>query len=386
MIGKKHFQSNNRADMAHSNEQTKLKPQLLKSSSFAWDRAFFTSDGVLDEDELSSIIKADGNNVKHQLQPLQEIKNLEAELFQEMEEASTKKFNKIKTKPTTSRHNSPLSNVKSSTTITRNSTRSKTGKAKADSPSKSHLPSHISSRTSSPGSPNSPGSPGSSSSTFALNQRSSRGNTSAPRRSSSTNARRKDEQKPGLSSSTSSTSLASSSLSSTYKVNQRSISTGRGTTLQHRSSNRDSSASSSLKTRPTSQTPDRTIKQSTTLYPRTKTTLFEDHGKERKIQAKKTGERSSSPGPSRVQTSGKERERVSSSVSLKGVRNIFVVSPEIMDIKGKLNALKMEINMQKREKCKETKMVPVKIGKSESTSSGIFKNSSSKMNNQARRT
>lgn len=110
------------------------------------------------------------------------------------------------------------------------------------------------------------------------------------------------------------------------------------------------------------------------------------HGKERKIQAKKTGERSSSPGPSRVQTSGKERERVSSSVSLKGVRNIFVVSPEIMDIKGKLNALKMEINMQKREKCKETKMVPVKIGKSESTSSGIFKNSSSKMNNQARRT
>ncbi|KAI3520232.1 hypothetical protein L1887_09524 [Cichorium endivia] len=437
--------------MARSNEQTKLKPQLLKLSSFAWDRAFFTSDGtlqniknfifhihgitssllltfyagVLDADELSSMIEGDGNNIKHQLQPIQEVGNLEAKLFDDMEKASTKKPNKIKTQPTRSTGN----NVKSpATTTARSNTSPKTGKTKTDSPSKAHLPSHLgfsntSPRTSSPGSPISPGSSGSSSSTSFVNQRSPRGSTSVPRRSSSANARRKDEQKPaklsiitlknksptvnshpssplGLSSSSSSTSLASSVSSSLRsKVNQRSVSTGRGTTVHHRSLNRDASASSALKTRPTSQTPDRTIKQPAASYPRTKTAVFEDDNtrtgsrngvKERKLPATKavqTGlkpnsQRSSSPGPCRVvQSSGRER---GSNSAPKGVRNIFLVSPEILDIKGKLNALKMEISMQKKDKFKETKMVPVKIGKSESCSS-IFKNSSSKMNNQARR-
>ncbi|KAI3721562.1 hypothetical protein L2E82_32578 [Cichorium intybus] len=413
--------------MARSYEQTKLKPHLLKSSSFAWDRAFFTSDGtlqniknfifhihgitssllltfyagVLDADELSSMIEGDGNDIKHQLQPIQEIGNLEAKLFDEMEKASTKKPNKIKTQSKRSTGN----NVKSPATTARSNTSPKTGKTKTDSLSKAHLPSHLgfsntSPRTSSPGSPISPGSSGSSSSTSFVNQRSPRrGSTSVPRRSSSANARRKDEQKPaklsiitlknksptvnshpssplGLSSSSSSTSLASSISSSLRsKVNQRSASTGRGTTVHHRSLNRDASASSALKTRPRSQTPDQSIKQQAALYPRTKTTLFEDDNtrtgsrngvKERKLPSTKavqTGlkpnsQRSSSPGPCRVQSSG--REKGSSSAS-KGVRNIFLVSPEILDIKGKLNALKMEINMQKKDKFKETKMVPVKI-------------------------
>ena len=348
--------------MARSNEQTKQKPQLLKSSSFSWDKAFFTSDGVLDADELSSIIEGDGTNVKHPLlPPVQEIENsLEAKLFQEIE-SSTKKFNKIKTNPRTSRHNSPSNNVKSPTTMARISTISKTGKSK----SKSDLHSHLSPRKSSPSSPISPRSPSSPSSSII--QRSSRGtsSTNLPRRSSSTNLRRKEDTKSGksfvnshsssplgLSTSSSSTSLSSFSSSTYKKVNQRSISTGRKATT--RALTRDSSATSSLKTG----------------------SLNPNGGKEKKIQETKTFQRASSPSrPSRVQTNS----------SSKGVKNIFLVSPEVLDIKGKLNALKMELNMQKKERCKETKMVPVKIGKSESSST-TFKNSSSKRNNQARRT
>lgn len=63
---------------------------------------------------------------------------------------------------------------------------------------------------------------------------------------------------------------------------------------------------------------------------------------------------------SRKATSPRSSKKQSSS---KGAKNIPLISPEVLDIKGKLKALKMEISMQKKDRCK--------TGKCKSTSNGV---------------
>ncbi|KAI3748387.1 hypothetical protein L6452_11420 [Arctium lappa] len=359
---------------------------------------------------------------------------------------------------------SPGDNVKSSA---RRSTSSKTGKATADSSSKtppgirtknkvSHLlSSKLSPRTS-------PTSSGSSSTTSDVNQRSSRGSSGPSRslvnneKSSATNARRKDEQrigktlssigfknKPppvtshpssplGLSNSSPSKSPASSisqrpseSSSSTSTIDQSSMSRGsRGTSVHHRSSNRDASAKSTLKNHPT---PDRRGKQQAALCPQTGSVSrspvqstgcaipstksgFIDKGRSyksclltglpenggtqsktgssngakvtkvpppRTVAAAHTGLKPNSqkttttPPPPKLssqkqQSSGKAKPS-SSSVS-RTVKTLVLTSPEVLDIKGKLNALRMEISNQKKDKSKDIKMAPAGSGKGKSSS------------------
>ncbi|KAI7732215.1 hypothetical protein M8C21_023589 [Ambrosia artemisiifolia] len=231
-----------------------------------------------------------------------------------------------------------------------------------------------------------PASLGSSSSTLSVNQRSKR-SSSVPRRSSmnsekpsAINARRNDEwkiNKPevrlipktqssiGLkikpppvvshpssptelfnSSSSSRAQRSSSSASSASKVNQRSKPVGR--------------SKSALKHRPTVQIPDQNGKQSVASSPETRSP---NALKTRKLLAPKTAAavdaglkpisyKTATTKLSRKQSSTKAK---SSSSVPRGAESIILVSPEVMDIKGKLNALKMEINMQKKERCKETK-------------------------------
>ncbi|XP_024996025.1 uncharacterized protein DDB_G0280205-like [Cynara cardunculus var. scolymus] len=350
-------------------------------------------------------------------------------------------------------------NVKSSA---RRSTSSKTGKATADSTSKTPpgiraknkvsqlLPSKLSPRTS-------PTNSGSSSSTSDVNQRSSRGSSASCRsfvnneKSSATNARRKDEQsigktpssisfknKPppvnsssplGLSNSSPSKSPASfisqrpsESSSSISTVDQSSRSRGsRGTSVHNRPLNRDASAKSTLKNHPT---PDRRGKQPAALHPQTGsisqphvqsmgggipstksgfinegrsykscllTGLRENDGTQSKngssnvakstkvppprtVAAAHTGLKSNSqktrttpPNPSsqKQQSSGKAKASITS--ASRAVKTLVLTSPEVLDIKGKLNALRMEISNQKQDKYKDIKMAPAGSGKGKST-------------------
>lgn len=300
-------------EMAHSSKQTQPLGSSTEDAnfkmrrSFSWDRAFFTSDGFLDPEELSSMIEGGGNDVKHQLQKIEEIETLEAKLFEELE-ASTKKStptsndltnssinvssgkrdsqakrvaprraSPIKTLPAKS---SPLSsgssgnNVKSSGTPTRRNTSFKAGKATADSPSKT--PPGITttknkvtpvnktraSRTP-PASHISSGSSGSPSTTSAAKRRSSRG-SSEPRRSlvnneksSAINARRTDDQKTGKPACGSMDKIPSSiSLKIKPPPFNSHPPSSLGTSVQQRSK-------STLKNHHTGQTPDRNGKQPT---------------------------------------------------------------------------------------------------------------------------
>ncbi|KAI3705350.1 hypothetical protein L1987_75586 [Smallanthus sonchifolius] len=418
-------------DMAPNNKQTELKSteevNVQMRRSFSWDRAFFTSDGFLDAKELSSMIEGGGDDVKQQLQKIEEIENMEAKLFQEIESSTQKatekkdsKAKKVRAAPNASSSSStPIKTVQptrssrlsgGSSGSLRNKVKSparrttgfKTSKPTADSPSKTKskvAPVNTNTRVSKTP-PASPVSSGRSSSTFAVNHRSKRG-SSVPRRStvnnekpSAVNARRNDELKtskpavrliPKTWSSISlkmkpppvishpSPGLTNSSSSST---DQKSKSMGnKGSTVPHRSK-------STLKNRPTSQTqtPDRNRKQPAASRPGTRSP---NGSQTRNLSAPKTvaavdtgsktiSQKTTAPKkPSKKQSSAKAKS--SSSIS-RGVENIILVSPEVMDIKGKLNALKMEINMQEKDRCKETKMSHDKSGKGESSSINPTKN------------
>ncbi|KAK2977597.1 hypothetical protein RJ640_007233 [Escallonia rubra] len=121
-------------DMANSNVQKEELPQLLETSepekarktgkfnlrkSLAWDSAFFTSSGVLDPEELSSMIEGAENGINHHLPRIEEdacrstdsistlasdnltLQNLEAELFEDIR-ASIQKSSKGSTMATSS--------------------------------------------------------------------------------------------------------------------------------------------------------------------------------------------------------------------------------------------------------------------------------------------
>ncbi|KAI3809380.1 hypothetical protein L1987_25352 [Smallanthus sonchifolius] len=420
-------------DMAHNNKYTELKStevNVQMRRSFSWDRAFFTSDGFLDAEELSNMIEGgEGDDVKQQLQKIEEIENMEVKFFQEIEssiqkatgkkdskakkvraapKASSSSSTPIKTVSVQPTRSSPLSGGSSGCqrnkvkSPARRTTGSKTGKARADSPCKTKskvAPVNTNARVSRTP-PASPVSSGPSSSTFAANQRSKRG-SSVPRRSSvnsekqaAVDARRNDEWKtskpavrliPKTQSSISlkikpppvishpSPGLTNFSSSST---DQKSKSMGnKGSTVPHRSK-------STLKNRPASQTqtPDQNRKQPAGSRPRPRSP---NSSQTRKLSAPKTvaavntgskpiSQKTSTPKrPSRKQSSAKAK---SSSSSSRGAENIILVSPEVMDMKGKLNALKMEINMQKKDRCKETKMSHDKSGKGESSSINRMKN------------
>jgi len=225
--------------MAHESKQT--DPENITSKmrrSFSWDKAFFNSDGLLDNKELSSMIKGSTGNLKNQLQKIEQIESMETKLFEESDRKSSEaskltnssikvssgKAKKVtgaggprRTAPTTSA-SSLVTSTPIKTQPTRSSTkrniRSKTGKA-ATGDSFSKTPPGISTKNkmlpcntrlpaTSPSSPVSPGSAGSSSSTSAISRMSSMG-SSVPRRSSvnneissaTKNPRIKNDQKTG---------------------------------------------------------------------------------------------------------------------------------------------------------------------------------------------
>ncbi|MFS7957161.1 hypothetical protein Hanom_Chr07g00663171 [Helianthus anomalus] len=227
--------------MAHINKQmdlnsTEEEANVKMRRSFSWDRAFFTSDGFLDAEELTSVIEGSGDEVNHQLQKIEEIESLEAKLFEEIE-ASTRASNvsssnidvssrkkdsraknaKVVSTAAASSSSTPLktssssgssgSQAKKVKSPVRKSASFKSGKGEGDSPSKTstgtgkrnNLVAVSTRMLKTP--PASPGSSGSSKSTFSVNQRSKR-STSAPRRTSvnsekpsGINARRNDECK-----------------------------------------------------------------------------------------------------------------------------------------------------------------------------------------------
>ncbi|KAM0003722.1 hypothetical protein Hdeb2414_s0002g00075271 [Helianthus debilis subsp. tardiflorus] len=226
--------------MAHNNKQMDLnsteEANVQMRRSFSWDRAFFTSDGFLDAEELTSVIQGSGDEVNHQLQKIEEIESLEAKLFEEIE-ASTRASNvsrsnidvssrkkdsraknaKVASTAAASSSSTPLktssssgssgSQAKKVKSPVRKSASFKSGKGEGDSPSKTstaigkrnNLVAVSTRMLKTP--PASPGSSGSSKSMFSVNQRSKR-STSAPRRTSvnsekpsGIDARRNDECK-----------------------------------------------------------------------------------------------------------------------------------------------------------------------------------------------
>lgn len=417
--------------MAHESKQT--DPEDITSKmhrSISWDKAFFTSDGLLDDEELSSVIKGSTGtgNLKSQLQKNEQIESMETKLFEESNRKSSEaskvtnssikvssgKAKKVtgaggpcRTAPTTS-----VSSLVTSTPIktqpARSSTKriihSKTGKATTgDSFSKTPpgistknkmLPFNTRLPATSPSSPVSPGSPGSSSSTSAISRRSSTG-SSVPRRSSvnneissaTKNPGKKNDQKTGKPigfsmpkiipsinlknkpppvNSHPSSPLGRSELSSTtFTVNQKSISSAsKGTSVAKLNaalhSQTGSISRSSSEGKPC---------KSLLLDGLPKTGQHSKPGSPNSSQVKKA------PSPktiadekglklnSRKATSPRISKKQSSGNGSKGAKNIPLISPEILDIKGKLKALKMEISMQKKDRCK--------TGKDKSTSNGV---------------
>ncbi|KAJ9559069.1 hypothetical protein OSB04_013683 [Centaurea solstitialis] len=97
-LGTVGLDANKAVDMAHTSEQIEEMPKLLETpepektgkngkfnlrKSLAWDSAFFTSDGVLDAEELSTMIEGGDKGVKHQLPGIEE------EVYRSMESIST---------------------------------------------------------------------------------------------------------------------------------------------------------------------------------------------------------------------------------------------------------------------------------------------------------
>lgn len=348
------------------------------------------------------------------------------------------------------------------------------------------LSSNLSSRTS----PTT--SSGSSSSTSDVNRRSSRGSDAHRRslvnseKSSATNARRKDEQRIGktpssigfqnksppvnshpsstlgktpsiigfknkpppvnshpssplrLSNSSPSKSPVGSisqrpseSSSSTSTVDQSSISKGgsRGTSVQHRSLNRDASAKSTLKNHPA---PDRRGKQPAASRPQTGsisrspvqpagrgipsskngfidkgrsykscllTGLPENGGTQSKSGSSNGAKATKVPPPRTVDTGLKPNSQKTTSTKQKqqssgkakpnsssaSIQTLVLTSPEVLDIKGKLNALRMEISNQKKGESKDIKMAPGGSGKGNNNKPSSNINSSYQANSTSMR-
>ncbi|PWA67476.1 hypothetical protein CTI12_AA318290 [Artemisia annua] len=404
--------------MAHESKQT--DPEDITSKmrrSFSWDKAFFTSDGLLDDEELSSMIKGCTGNLKNQLQKIEQLESMETKLFEESNRKSSEaskltnssiKVSSGKSKKVTGA-GGPRMAAPTKTQPARSSTkriiRSKTGKATTgDSFSKTPpgistknkmLPYNTRLPATSPSSPISPGSPGSSSSTSAISRRSSMGSI-VPRRSSvnneissaTKNPRIKNDQKTGKPigvlmpkiipsinlknkpppvNSHPSSPLGRSELSSTtFTVNQKSISSAsKGTRVAKLNAALHSQTGSI--SRPSSE--GKPCK-SPLLDGLPKVGQHSKPGSPNSAQVKKV------PSPktiaddkglklnSRKATGPRSSKKQSSSDGSKGAKNIPLISPEILDIKGKLKALKMEISMQKKDRCK--------TNKGESTSNGVL--------------
>ncbi|XP_023766632.1 uncharacterized protein LOC111915193 [Lactuca sativa] len=97
-LGTTELDADKTADMAHTSEQIEEIPKLIETQepkrigkntkfnlrkSLAWDSAFFTSDGVLDADELSTMIERGEKGMKNQLPGIEE------EVYRSMESIST---------------------------------------------------------------------------------------------------------------------------------------------------------------------------------------------------------------------------------------------------------------------------------------------------------
>ncbi|KAI3696773.1 hypothetical protein L6452_29307 [Arctium lappa] len=97
-LGTVELDADKAVDMAPTSEQMEQMPKLLETpepektgknakfnlrKSLAWDSAFFTSDGVLDAEELSTMIDGGEKGVKHQLPGIEE------EVYRSMESIST---------------------------------------------------------------------------------------------------------------------------------------------------------------------------------------------------------------------------------------------------------------------------------------------------------
>ncbi|KAK1409806.1 hypothetical protein QVD17_36335 [Tagetes erecta] len=377
--------------MTNSNKQTGTEEVNIEMRrSFSWDRAFFTSDGFLAAEELSTMIEGGGDDeddVKQELQKIEDLETMEAKLFQEIESSTLKSGNKrdsqakkvtaaggphkdapIKIAP----GDSPRNNVK---TPTRKSMSPKTGKTNANSPSKTppgvttkNKVASVKTRVSrtSPASPVSPGSPGSTSS--SANQRSKRSG-SVPGRSlvknekpSATDALKNNDWKsskpavtlmpktqstislkikppPVISHPSSPSALFNSSSSSTTQspskssslsnctVDQRSKSRGiKGSTVVQQTSKK------TLKNHPTGQNSDPNGKHAAATGSTNASNAIT-------VAAANTGSKPHSP---KTATHKKQS---------KGIEHILIISPEVLDLKGKINALRMEIDMHKKERC-----------------------------------
>ncbi|KAI7751371.1 hypothetical protein M8C21_016919 [Ambrosia artemisiifolia] len=340
-------------------DRIKVNDKTMRRS-FTWDRAFFTSDGFLAAEELLSMIEGGGDDDKHELKKLDELESLEAKLFQEIEASIQKatgpsvkrnsqekkiagaggphRVAPIKTLPTrlslssVGSRGSPGNNVK---TPVRGSMSSKNGKANADSPSKTppvittkNKVASVNTRVSrtSPASPVSTWSPGSSPLTFAVNQRLKRSG-SVPHKSSmnnekpsATNERGSDDRKASKSAvslmpkTQSSPTTQRPPESSSCAVYQRSRSQGsKGSPVHHISK-------PTLKSHPIGQTSDLNRKQPAKTAATANTGLKPNTPKTKKHSSPK------------VKASSEK---------------IFIISPEILDLKGKINALKMKIDMHK---------------------------------------
>lgn len=366
------------------------------------------------------MIEGGGNDEMHQLEKIEEIENLEAKLFQEIE-ASNKKSTgtsnttnsnikqvssvkrdsqtkkvigaagprrsaaSIKTQPTRSSPSSGGSgsspNVKSSATLQRRSVTSETGSKTPPGITTKNKVSSVNTRLpkTSPASPVTPGSSGSSSSstsTFSVNQR-SKSASSVPRRSTVSNekpstnkgrsndARKTDKPLGGLMPKT----ISSISLKNKPPpLNSHPLSP---LGLSNSSPDKIGKQPAALRSqtgsvsRPSSAQP---MGCGMPSHQHSKPGSPND-GKARKLQPPKTvavngglkpnSQKTTTPKPSKKQSSVKEKRSSSAS---RDAKNIFVMSPEILDIKGKINALKIEISMQKKDRCIKAPAESVKRG------------------------
>ncbi|KAL8210532.1 hypothetical protein R6Q57_004969 [Mikania cordata] len=124
-------------DMASTDKPTELKSteevNFKMRRSFSWDRAFYTNDGFLDAEELSSMIEGDGDDLKNELQRIEEIQSLEAKLFQEIE-ASTQKSTNSSRDSSSGKKDSRAKKARAAQTVSSSSSTVKTVHATRSSP------------------------------------------------------------------------------------------------------------------------------------------------------------------------------------------------------------------------------------------------------------
>ncbi|XP_076889244.1 uncharacterized protein LOC143539947 [Bidens hawaiensis] len=318
--------------------------------SFSWDGAFLASDGFLAAEELSNMIEGG------ELQKIEEIESMEAKLFQEI------KFSTTKSNVTNSSINS---SPKKTDSLTKKVTgasgpqkvapiktppkmSSKTNTNKAESLSKT-LPAiktkakvgsvnNTNTRVSrtlpaSPVSPRSP--PGSSSSPFGVGQR-SKVSGSTPRRysvinerPSTINVRRNVDQKA----SKRGVSLVPRTLSTmSLKVKPTPV-------------NSHSSSPSSSTTPRLSESSSRGVKSSN--VPQISKPALKNHPTKQPAKTAATTNTGLKPNSPKATTPKKQS---SPKAKASSPENIFIISPELLDLQGKIRALKMEIDMHKKDR------------------------------------